>query len=95
MDEAELARKDLYNAGRYYCSCGERYCTSKHNNINGCPRQGMRLSIRADILRDDKGALRVQLRAYDKQEGIRYMIRTYGPDANAWPYNPRARKIKE
>lgn len=95
MEEAEAAKKDLYLAGRYYCSCGVRYCTRKHSNISGCPNQGMRLSIRADIVRDDKGALRVQLRVYDKQEAIRSVIRRYGPDPDKWPYNPRARRLKE
>ena len=95
MDDAERTRKSLYAAARYYCSCGEKYCTRKHNNIDGCPNGGMRMSCRADIVKDTKGRLRVQVRFWDKQIGIRAVVERYGPDPSKWPYQSKARKLKE
>jgi hypothetical protein len=92
MDEADAMRRDLYAAARYYCSCGARYCTRKHDNISGCPDGGMRLSCHADIVRDARGALRVQVTVFDKAEGIRSVVARYGPDPAAWPYQSKARK---
>lgn len=95
MDQAEDTRKALYAAARYFCSCGEKYCTRKHNNIDGCPNEGMRLSCRADIVHDDKGRLRVQMKLFDKQIGIRSVVARYGPDPSKWPYQSKAKKLKE
>lgn len=94
-DQADWIRKGLYLSARYYCSCGEKYCTRKHNNIDGCPNAGVRLSCRADVVKDAKGRLRVQVRLWDKQIGIRSVVERYGPDPSQWPYQSKARKLKE
>lgn len=95
MDEAEDTRRALYAAARYYCSCGQKYCTRAHNNIDGCPRDGMRLSCQAHVVKDPEGRLRVQFRIFDKKEAMREVVKRYGPDPSKWPYQSKARKIKE
>lgn len=94
VDQADEVRRALYSAARYYCSCGEKYCTRKHNNIEGCPNGGMRLSCQAHVVKDAKGRLRVQARFFDKQESMREVVRRYGPDPSKWPYQSKARKVK-
>lgn len=92
MDQAEEVKKGIYSAGRYYCSCGGRNCARRSSD---CPAGGLRISVRADIVRGKDGALYVEFRCYDKAEGRRYMIRRYGPDPSKWPYQAKARKLKE
>jgi hypothetical protein len=94
-DQADEIRRALYAAARYYCTCGERLCTKKYNNIDGCPDDGMRFSCRADVVKDGKGRLRVQVRYWDKQIGIRTVVQKYGPDPANWPYQSKARKLRE
>lgn len=100
-DAADEIRRALYLACRYFCSCGERHCTRKYKNTpseenpdGGCPRDGQRMSCRADVVKDAEGKLRVQATFYDKTEAIRAVIRKYGPDPSQWPYQSKARKIK-
>lgn len=76
----------LYRSGRYFCSCGEKYCTRRHDNIEGCPAGGQRLSVQADPVLDEEGKLRVQFRVMDKRESMRAVVQMYGPDPNKWPY---------
>jgi hypothetical protein len=90
----EDVKRSLYNAARYYCSCGAKYCTRKHDNLEGCPEGGQRVSCRADIVRDGDGHLRVQFRFFDKKEAIRAVVQKYGPDPSNWPYQARAKKVK-
>lgn len=52
--KAEELRLALYRSARYWCSCGEIYCTRKHANYptarnpqGGCPRGGQRISCDA------------------------------------------------
>lgn len=85
-EKANEVKNGLYRSGRYYCSCGEKLCTRKHNNIDGCPRGGQRLSVQAKPVRDEEGFIRVQFRVMDKQEAIRAVVQKYGPDPNQWPY---------
>lgn len=94
MDQAEQVRKDINRAARYYCSCGDRFCTRNHDNIGGCPNQGMRLSCRADIVRHKDGTLRVQVTLRDKRIGIQHVIRTYGPDPANWPYHAKRKQLR-
>lgn len=94
-DEAEDVRKGLYAAARYYCSCGEKYCTRKYNNIVGCPKGGMRLSCQAHIVKDSQRRLRVEVRIFDKKEAMREVVAKYGPDPSKWPYQAKARKLRE
>ena len=93
-DHADQVRKSIYLAARYYCSCGERMCTRKHNNIAGCPDGGQRLSVRADVVKDSDNRLRVQVRVFDKRESMRQVVATYGPDPANWPYQSRAKRLK-
>jgi hypothetical protein len=94
MDQAEDVRRGIYLACRYFCSCGDRLCTRKHSNLDGCPAGGQRISVRADVVRDAKRQLRVQCTFYDKTEAMRQVVATYGPDPSAWPYQARARKLR-
>jgi hypothetical protein len=101
-DAADDARKGLYLACRYFCSCGSKMCTRKYKNIpseenpdGGCPMDGQRMSCRADVVKDAEGKLRVQVVFFDKSEAIRTVIKKYGPDPSAWPYQSKARKIKD
>jgi len=94
-DDADWTRRGLYMAARYYCSCGQRNCHRAYDNVAGCPRGGQRLSCRADIVKDAKGRLRVQFTVYDKREAIRRHVATYGPDPSRWPYQAKARRLKE
>jgi hypothetical protein len=93
-DHADQVRKSIYLAARYYCSCGERMCTRKHNNIDGCPDEGQRLSVRCDVVKDSEGRLRVQVQVFDKKESMRAVVQRYGSDPSAWPYQSRAKKIR-
>jgi hypothetical protein len=95
MDHAEDVRRSLYLACRYFCSCGERLCTRKNPNTKGCPDGGQRVSVRADIVKDAKGKLRVQCTFYDKTEAMRQVVATYGPDPSNWPYQARAKKMRQ
>jgi hypothetical protein len=93
-DEAEDVKRSLYNAARYFCGCGERHCVRKHSNIQGCPDQGQRVSCQAKIVRKD-GHVRVQFTFFDKKEAMREVIAKYGPDPSKWPYQSKAKKLKE
>jgi hypothetical protein len=101
-DQAEQIRRSIYLAARYYCSCGERLCTRRHPNVpttenpaGGCPDGGQRLSVRADIVRHPgTGHLHVQLRVFDKRESMREVVRKYGTDPSRWPYQARAKRLK-
>lgn len=89
---AEEVKNGLYRSARYYCSCGGKFCTRKHNNIEGCPDGGQRLSVQARLVRDDEGMLRVQFRVMDKKEAMRAVVQKYGPDPNKWPYYAKRKK---
>lgn len=93
-DQADDTRRGLYLACRYWCSCGERNCTRRYSNTAGCPDGGERISCRADVVKDRKGRLAVQVTFYRKAEAMRQIIATYGPDPSQWPYQARARKLK-
>ena len=96
-DEAEDVRRSLYNAARYYCSCGARHCVRNHKNYppdNGCPNGGQRVSCQAKLVMKD-GHVRVQFRFFDKREAVRTVVAKYGPDPSNWPYQARARKVRE
>lgn len=95
-------RRLLYLSARYYCSCGAKHCNRKYPNVphelapeGGCPDGGQRISCQADIVRDADGRTRVQFRFHDKRESIRSVIERYGPDPSKWPYNARAKTLKE
>ncbi len=97
-DELRLA---IYRSARYYCSCGQVYCTRKWGNVpgqneknpaGGCPEGGQRISCQAEVVRDEDGLLRVQFALFDKRESIRQVIRDYGPDPNKWPYYAKRKK---
>lgn len=98
---AEL-RLDLYRSARYFCSCGQIYCTRRNKNTppdNGCPRGGQRVSCRADVVvwtdpADGKQKYRVEFRMMDKREAMRAVIAKYGPDPNQWPYFSRRKQLK-
>ncbi len=93
----------LYRSARYFCSCGLLYCTRKYRNYppdNGCPRGGQRISCQADVViwtdpETKRGHYRVQFRLFDKREAIREVVRKYGPDPSRWPYQAKAKKLKE
>lgn len=98
-EQADDMRRGLYRSARYYCSCGNWKCTRQHNNIDGCPDGGQRISCRADVVRvtspQGKPMYAVQFRLHDKQESMRHVIARYGPDPNQWPYfSKRKRKEK-
>jgi hypothetical protein len=93
--KAEAVQKDIYLACRYFCSCGQRLCTRKHTNTaGGCPDGGQRVSVRADVVRDAAGKVRVQCTFFDNTEAMRQVVATYGPDPSKWPYQAKARKMK-
>lgn len=101
-NEAREVRRLLYLSARYYCSCGARHCNRKYPNVphdanpeGGCPDGGQRISCQADLVKDGAGHVRVQFSFHDKRESIRAIIAKYGPDPSAWPYNARAKKLKE
>jgi len=101
-DQADDVRKSLYNAARYFCSCGNPACTRKWGNVpnqnkknpaGGCPDGGQRVSCQARLVRKD-GHIRVEFKFFDKKESMREVIAKYGPDPDLWPYNARAKKMK-
>lgn len=99
---AEQLVAAMYRSSRYFCECGEPFCTRKYRNTppdNGCPAAGRRVSCRADVViwtdpADGIGKYRVQFRLRDKREGMRYIIQRYGPDPNKWPYFSKAKQLK-
>lgn len=98
-DEAEAVSRSLYNAARYYCSCGYRNCVRKYINTpteanpnGGCPEDGQRIGCQSKIVRHN-GHVRVEFKFFDKRESRREVIAKYGADPANWPYNPWARKI--
>lgn len=97
-DHADEVRRGLYRSARYYCSCGEPQCTRKHDNKTGCPDGGQRITFRGEVTartgEDDRKHYYVEFRLHDKREAWRSMIVKYGPDRSAWPYDPRARKLR-
>ena len=93
-DQADDVRKGIYLGARYFCSCGEKYCTRKYRNTEGCPDQGERVSVRADVVRDAERRLRVECTFYPKAEAMREIIRKYGPDPSLWPYQAKAKKLR-
>jgi hypothetical protein len=93
-DDAENVRRSIYTSARYYCSCGVKFCTRKYDNLTGCPDGGQRLSVRADVVKNQAGKYCVQLRVYDKREAMRAVVDKYGPDPSKWPYQSKARKLK-
>lgn len=101
MAEADDLRRAIYRSARYYCGCGRPNCTKKYGNIpredgtQGCPLGGMRVGCRADVVRDARGAYRVQFSLFDKREAIRHVIERYGPDPEHWPYLAKRKRSKE
>ena len=102
-DQADDVRRSLYNAARYFCSCGKLACTRKWGNVpgqnkdnpaGGCPRGGMRISCQARLVMH-QGHVRVEFRFFDKKEAIREVIAKYGPDPDDWPYYAKRKKAKE
>lgn len=102
-DQADDVRKSLYNAARYFCSCGHKDCIRKWGNIpgqnkgnpkGGCPRGGQRVSCQAQIVMHN-GHVRVQFKFFDKREAMREIIAKYGPDPEKWPYLAKRKKLKE
>jgi len=101
QDQAEDVKRSLYNAARYYCSCGSRHCARKYSNYpseanpsGGCPDGGQRVSCQAKIVRHE-GHVRVQVTFFDKREAIREVIAKYGPDPSKWPYFSKAKRMRE
>lgn len=101
-EHADDTRRAILRSARYYCSCGRKTCTHKYKNYptesrprGGCPDSGQRVSGRADIVKDSEGRLRVQVTFHDKAEAMRAVIQKYGPDPSKWPYNSRAKRLKE
>lgn len=95
--EAEAVKRSLYNAARYYCSCGARHCVRKYKNTppdNGCPDGGQRVGCQAKLVMVN-AHVRVQFKFFDKAEAIRQVVATYGPDPSKWPYFAKARTVKE
>ena len=92
-DEAAEIMRLLYLSARYYCSCGDKHCNRKYDNIVGCPNGGQRISCRADVVTVN-GHVRTQFRFFDKNESIRSVIERYGPDPVGWPYFARAKKAR-
>lgn len=97
LEHADEVRRAVYRSARYFCTCGERYCTRKYPNVRdkrvvGCPRQGHRVSCKAEIVRDASGKYRVEIIFRDKTDGIRHVVATYGPDPSKWPYQAKARR---
>lgn len=92
----------LYRSARYFCSCDAPHCTRRYKNIppdNGCPKGGMRISCRADVVlwkdpADGIKKYRVQFRLFDKRESVRHVVQKYGPDPNKWPYYARRKQLK-
>lgn len=103
LARAEELRLALYRSARYFCSCGEMYCSRKHRNTppdNGCPRDGQRISCHADVVTwtdpaDGIRKYRVQFTLRDKREAIRSVVERYGPDPNKWPYFARRKQLRE
>lgn len=91
--EAQEMKRLLYLSARYYCSCGERHCVRKHDNVEGCPNGGQRVGCKADVVTDGSGHVRTQFRFIDKAQSIRSVIERYGPDPVNWPYFARAKKV--
>lgn len=100
---ADELRRALYRSARYFCSCERPSCTRKFGNIpgrnkdhpaGGCPRGGQRVSCRADVVRHGR-KWRVEFTLWDKQESIRQVIASYGPDPSRWPYLARAKELRE
>jgi hypothetical protein len=105
-EHAEDVRRGLLLSARYYCSCGRKNCTYKHKNYptedspeGGCPFGGQRISGRADVVtvtgEDGSKTWHVQFRLHDKKEAMRSVIQKYGPDPARWPYQSRAKRLKE
>lgn len=94
QEAARDIRRRLYLSARYYCSCGERHCTRKYNNIDGCPNGGQRISCKADVVKDGSRRFRTEFRFFDKRESVRAVVAKYGPDPSKWPYQARAKKYK-
>ncbi len=92
IDQAEDIKRALFRSAFYYCSCAKPTCTQRHNNNDGCPDGGQRISAEADVVRDKAGKLRVQVTFRDKQEARRAIIAKYGADPANWPYDPRSKR---
>jgi hypothetical protein len=103
LQRAEELRRAMYRSARYFCSCGERYCTRRYRNTpphNGCPDGGQRISCQADVVlwkdtKDEIRKYRVQFMLMDKREAMRAVVQKYGPDPNKWPYFAKRRQLKE
>lgn len=99
-DHADEVRRAIYRSARHFCSCGKVSCTRRHRNYPvadqpaGCPRGGKRISVDADVVKDEDGKFYVQILFRDKAAAMRHVIETYGPDPNNWPYNPWAKRVK-
>lgn len=103
MTQAAELRRALYRSARYYCSCGQIYCTRKHKNYppdDGCPNGGQRISCQeAEIVTiTDRATQRkywaVQFRLADKREAMRAVVAKYGPDPAKWPYLAKRKQLK-
>jgi hypothetical protein len=104
--EAQDLRLALNRSARYFCSCGRMYCTRKYSNLpseasphGGCPHGGQRTSCRADVVlwtdpADGRQKYCVQFKVMDKRESMRWVVATYGPDPNQWPYFARRKQLK-
>lgn len=103
-EKAAEVKNGLYRSARYYCSCGQVHCTRKYGNVpgqneknpqGGCPRGGQRLSVQAEIVRDEESFIRVQFRVMDKRDAMRAVVQKYGPDPNNWPYFAKRKKASK
>lgn len=54
----------------------------------------MGVSMRAEVEQATDGSFQVRYNAVDKAKARAWLIQTYGPDRQNWPYNPRARSQK-
>lgn len=101
-EHADDTRRAVLRSARYYCTCGRKTCTHKWKNYphegnpdGGCPLGGQRVSGRAVIVKDKQGRLRVEVIFHDKRESMRFIIQKYGPDPSKWPYQAKAKRLKE
>jgi len=101
-EEADDTRRAILRSARYYCSCGRRTCAQKWKNYptannpeGGCPHGGQRITARADIMKAEDGTLFVQVIYHDKAESMRWTVQRYGKDPSKWPYQARAKRLKE
>jgi hypothetical protein len=90
----------VYDANGHYAELTYAGCPTRERAAEikqALYRSGkyVKVSVATQIVKADDGTFSVVFKAIDKAVARKYVLEKYGTDRSQWPYDPRARKVKE